>query len=109
MSNDDNRLKHARFQSENFEKNSNLLQTARDLAEEKGLTLPQLAIAWVLNKGGPVIPFTGCKSVKHLEENLGALTVELSTAEMALLDEAYPIGAAAGSRYPEAALARWHQ
>ena len=109
MAKNDNRLKHARFQSGNFEKNRKLLQTARDLAREKGLTLPQLAIAWVLNKGGPVIPFPGCKNVKHIEENLGALTVELSANDMAQLNDAYPPGAAAGSRYPESSLAQWHQ
>ena len=109
MAENDNRRKHARFQAENFEKNMNLLQTARDLAEEKGMTLPQLAIAWVLNKVGPIIPFPGCKTVKHLEENLDALTIELSAKDMAQLDEAYPPGVAAGSRYPEASLAQWHQ
>ncbi|OGA13460.1 MAG: aldo/keto reductase [Betaproteobacteria bacterium RIFCSPLOWO2_02_FULL_63_19] len=105
----DNRHRQARFQAENFDTNMNLLLTARDLAKEKGLTLPQLAIAWVLAKGGPVVPFPGCKTVKHLEENLAALTVELSADEMARLDEAYPPGIAAGSRYPEASLAQWHQ
>jgi len=109
MAENDTRQKHARFQIENFEKNMRLLQTARDLAEEKGLTLPQLSIAWVLNKGGPIIPIFGCKTIKHLEENLAALSVELTSEDMAKLDEAYPPGAAAGSRYPEAALAQWHQ
>lgn len=109
MAERDTRKTQARFQPENFERNRKLLHTARDLAGEKGLTLPQLAIAWVLNKGEPIIPIFGCRTVKHLEENLAALTVRLSAEEMTSLDEAYPPGAAAGGRYPEAALARWHQ
>lgn len=109
MAKNDNRLKQERFQSDNFKQNMERLQKARDLAEQKGVTLPQLAIAWVLSKGDPIIPFIGCKTIKHLEEDLGALQVELSKGDMALLDEAYPLGIAAGSRYPQAALARWHQ
>lgn len=105
----DNRRTQARFQAGNFETNRALLAPARELAAAKGATLPQLAIAWVLAKGGPVIPFPGCKTRAHLDELIGALEVELTDDEVAALDRAYPPGIAAGDRYPPEALARWHQ
>ena len=109
MAKNDNRLKQERFQIDNFKKNMERLRKARNLAERKGVTLPQLAIAWALSKGDAIIPFIGCKTIKHLEENLGALRAGLSEDDIALLDEAYPPGIAVGSRYPQAELAKWHQ
>lgn len=105
----DDRPDRDRFKGENLERNLALRQAARDLAAEKGASLPQIAIAWVLAKGGPVVPFPGCKTRRHLEENLGALDVRLTPGEVARLDAAYPPGVAAGERYPAASLKRWHQ
>jgi aryl-alcohol dehydrogenase-like predicted oxidoreductase len=105
----DNRRGQARFQDGNFAANRALLAPARALAAAKGATLPQLAIAWVLAKDGPVIPFPGCKTRAHLDELIGALDVDLTADEVAALERAFPPGVAAGDRYPPEALARWHQ
>ena len=105
----DNRRGQARFQGENFAANRTLLAPARELAADKGATLPQLAIAWVLARGGPIVPFPGCKTRTHLDELVGALEIELTGDEVAALDRAFPPGVAAGDRYPPEALARWHQ
>ncbi|MDH5749220.1 MAG: aldo/keto reductase [Rhodospirillales bacterium] len=106
--NDDTRRNHARFKKENLEKNLTLLTPLEELATEKKATLAQIAIAWVLAKGGPVVPFAGSKTRAHLEENLGALEIKLSAQDLGRLDEAYPQDVAAGGRYPEASLALWH-
>ena len=73
------------------------------MAEAKGVTAAQLALAWVLAQGEDVVPIPGTKRVKYLEENLGALEVHLSAGELAQLNEIAPKGqAASGMRYPEA-------
>lgn len=105
----DTRQKHARFQADTLATNLDLLETARDIATSYGASLPQLGIAWVLAKGGPVIPFPGCKSRAHLEENLKALEIDLSPEDVTRLNDTYPHGTAAGLRYPEESLAAWHQ
>ncbi|MDP2619852.1 MAG: aldo/keto reductase [Hyphomicrobiales bacterium] len=63
----------------------------------------------MLAKDGPIVPFPGSKTRRHLEENIGAIEIELSPEDVARLDAAYPPGIAAGGRYPAAALARWPQ
>jgi len=105
----DYRSKSERFQSGNFEKNLALSEPVRDLAAERGASMAQIAIAWVLNKGGPIIPFPGAKSVAHLEDNVKALEIDLTADEVQRLDDAFPPGAAAGGRYPTALLAAWQQ
>ena len=102
---DDYRRHTPRFQGENFQKNLDLVARINDLARQKHCTASQLALAWVLAQGEDIVPIPGTKRVAYLEENLGALEVELSAAELAHLNEIAPKGAAAGSRYPEAALA----
>ena len=102
---DDYRRHTPRFQGENFQKNLDLVARINDLARQKHCTASQLALAWVLAQGEDIVPIPGTKRVAYLEENLGALEVELSAAELAQLDEIAPKGAAAGSRYPAAALA----
>ena len=102
---DDYRRHTPRFQGENFQKNLDLVARINDLARQKHCTASQLALAWVLAQGEDIVPIPGTKRVAYLEENLGALEVELSVAELAQLNEIAPKGAAAGSRYPEAALA----
>lgn len=105
----DTRKDYIRFQAGNLEVNLSLLQTARDIANEYDASLPQIALAWVIAKGEPFIPIPGCKTRQHLEENILALEINLSSNDIARLDVAYPPGIAAGPRYPEAALAQWHQ
>ena len=96
---DDYRRNAPRFQGENFQKNLDLVTRINDLAQQKHCTASQLALAWVLAQGDNVVPIPGTKRVKYLEENLGALEVNLSAAELAQLDEIAPQGVAAGLRY----------
>jgi aryl-alcohol dehydrogenase-like predicted oxidoreductase len=105
----DTRGNYERFSAENFEKNMRLLEPARAIAAGRKIGLPRLAVAWVLAKGAPLIPFPGCKTRRHLDDILGALDVSLSPAEMQQLDTAFPPGIAAGNRYAPAQLAAWHQ
>ena len=99
---DDYRRHSPRFQGENFQKNLHLVNHLRDLAASKGVTASQLALAWVLAQGDDLVPIPGTKRVKYLEENVGALDVQLTPDELRHLDELLPLGAAAGTRYPEA-------
>jgi aryl-alcohol dehydrogenase-like predicted oxidoreductase len=69
------------------------------MAEEKGCTTAQLALAWVLAQGEDIVPIPGTKHVRHLDENIGALEVKLTEADLKRLDEILPPGAAAGERY----------
>jgi len=105
----DTRGNYERFSAENFETNMKLLAPARNIASKHKVSLPRLAIAWVLAQGAPLIPFPGCKSRRHLDDILGALEVSLSAAELRQLDAVFPQGAAAGHRYAPAQLAAWHQ
>ena len=98
---DDYRRFSPRFQGENFEKNLNLVKKVREIAEERKCQPSQLALAWVLTQGGDIVPIPGTKRRKYLEENVGALDVELSADELRQLNEVFPFGAAAGERYPE--------
>ncbi len=97
---DDWRRFSPRFQGENFEKNLELVDRVEALADEKGCTPAQLALAWVMAQEG-VVPIPGTTRRSHLEENVAALEVELTPDELARLEEAFPMDAAAGSRYPE--------
>lgn len=72
------------------------------LAEEKGCTPAQLALAWVLAQGRNIVPIPGTKRVKYLEENLGALDVTLTPGDLARIDAAFPPGVATGARYAQA-------
>ncbi len=98
---DDYRRFSPRFQGENFDKNLILVKKVQDIAEERKCNPAQLALAWVLAQGGDIVPIPGTKRRKYLEENVGALDVELSTDELRTLSEVFPLGAAAGDRYPE--------
>ena len=98
---DDFRKFHPRFQGENFEKNIALVREVEAIAAEKGCTTAQLALAWVLAKGDDVVPIPGTKHVRYLDQNIGALEVKLSDADLERLDEILPPGAAAGMRYHE--------
>jgi aryl-alcohol dehydrogenase-like predicted oxidoreductase len=98
---DDFRHTQPRFQGANLDRNLELVERVRALAEEKGATAGQLALAWVQHRGDDVVPIPGTKRRTYLEENIGALAVELSPADLAQLDEIAPAGAAAGARYDD--------
>ena len=96
---DDRRRSMPRFQGENLARNLDLVDEVHALAEEKGCTPGQLALAWVLARGDDVVPIPGTKRRAHLEENVAALEVELTDEDLGRLEGAFPPGAAAGDRY----------
>jgi aryl-alcohol dehydrogenase-like predicted oxidoreductase len=98
----DYRLAGPRFTGENLKQNLTLAERVRELADERGITPGQLAIAWVLSRGEHVVPIPGTKRVAYLEENLAAADVVLSDAEAETIAQALP--PAAGERYPEAVM-----
>lgn len=98
---DDYRRISPRFQGENFQKNLDLVARIRQIAQEKGCTPPQLALAWVLAQGDDMVPIPGTKRRKYLEDNVGALDVKLTEEDLRQIDAVFPSGIAAGQRYPE--------
>jgi aryl-alcohol dehydrogenase-like predicted oxidoreductase len=88
-----------------MKKNLPLLRPVEELAKEKGCTPAQLALAWLLAQGSDIVPIPGTKHRKYLEENVGAVNVQLSDADIARISSAVPPGAAAGMRYPERTMA----
>lgn len=102
---DDYRRHSPRFEGENFARNLRLVDEVRKLAAAKGCTASQLALAWVLAQGDDIVPIPGTKRRKYLEENVGALAVTLSPADLARIDEVIPRGSAAGARYAPKAMA----
>ena len=90
-----------RFQGENFAKNLELLERVREIATAKGVTPSQLALAWVLAQGDDVVPIPGTKRRQYLDENISALTIELSEDDLRSLDAAAPVGSSAGDRYAD--------
>jgi aryl-alcohol dehydrogenase-like predicted oxidoreductase len=99
---DDFRRDHPRFRGAAFEANLRLVDAVRELATEKGVTAGQLALAWVLAQGEDVVPIPGTRRPSHLEENSGAVAVELSADELARLDAIAPPDVAVGGRYADA-------
>src|SRR5579863_10362268 len=97
----DTRARHPRFAGENFQKNRALVERAEAIAADRRCTVAQLSLAWLLAQGPDVVPIPGTKRIERLEENLGALDVHLTPAEIESIAEAVPAGAAAGLRYPE--------
>ncbi|HEX3621994.1 MAG TPA: aldo/keto reductase [Acidimicrobiales bacterium] len=98
---DDFRRQNPRFQGDNFAKNLELVDQVRSIAEEKGVSPAQLALAWVLHRGDDVVPIPGTKRVAYLEENVGAVDVTLTADDLARIDRVAPHGAAAGDRYAD--------
>ncbi len=96
---DDYRRDSPRFQGENFAKNLQLAERIAELAQEKGVKPSQLALAWVLSRGDNMVPIPGTKHRHYLEENIAALDVSLSEAEIAAIEAVFPFRAAAGERY----------
>lgn len=93
-----------RFQGENFKRNLELVAHIEKLAASKGCKPSQLALAWLLAQGEDVFPIPGTKRIKYLEENVGALTVQLTVEDLAEIDRILPPASAAGLRYPEATM-----
>ena len=104
LSPDDWRRRSPRFQPESFQRNLNLAEKIRALASKKKCAPAQLALAWVMAKGNHIVPIPGTKRRKYLDENIGALDVELDAAELKQIEESLPPGEAAGQRYDEAGM-----
>ena len=103
LSEDDFRRHNPRFQGENFKRNLALVARVQELAREHNCTPAQLALAWVLNQSRPpeIVPSPGPKRRNYLEENGEATEITLSAEDLARIDEAAPVGAAVGDRYPD--------
>jgi aryl-alcohol dehydrogenase-like predicted oxidoreductase len=97
----DTRRRHPRFAADNLTHNVELVHRIEAIAERKGCTPGQLALAWLLAQGPDVIPIPGTKRRERLVENLGALAVHLSESDIGEISDAIPAGSAAGTRYPE--------
>lgn len=101
---DDFRRHNPRFMGENFTRNLALVDAVKALAADKGCSPAQLALAWVLAQDPHIVPIPGTKHARYLDDNLGALTVRLGAAELETLQRTFPVDAAAGTRYAEAAM-----
>jgi aryl-alcohol dehydrogenase-like predicted oxidoreductase len=98
---DDYRRTSPRFMGENFARNLKLVDKVREIATSKGISPSELALAWLLAQADFIVPLFGTKRRKYLEENANAVNVTLSTDELKAIEDAFPKGAAAGTRYPE--------
>ena len=96
---DDYRHKDPRYEGENFDANMRAASVVRDLANRKGATPGQIALAWLMHKGEDIVPIPGTKQRKHLEDNAGAVDVSLSVADVAELDAALSPEKISGPRY----------
>jgi aryl-alcohol dehydrogenase-like predicted oxidoreductase len=99
--NDTRSARFPRFAEENFQKNVDLADRVREVADGKGITPGQLALAWLLAQGNDIVPIPGTKRRKYLEENARAADVTLTEDDLASIEEAMPRGSAAGERYGE--------
>jgi aryl-alcohol dehydrogenase-like predicted oxidoreductase len=95
----DFRARSPRFQGENLERNLALVEALREIAGRKGATVAQVAVAWVAQQGGDIVPLVGARNRERLAESLGAADVHLTTEDLAAIEQAVPAGAAAGERY----------
>jgi aryl-alcohol dehydrogenase-like predicted oxidoreductase len=96
---DDFRRSSPRFQGENFARNLDVLDEVVALAEDKGVTPSQLALAWVLAQGEDIVPIPGTRRIANLEENVAAVGIALTPDELAAIERVAPAGVAAGERY----------
>jgi len=101
LSEKDHRRNGPRFKGENLDHNLKLLGRIEEIAKNLAVTNAQIALAWLLAKGNDVVPIPGTRKISRLEENLAAIDISLTAADIAALDEAAPIGAFAGERYPD--------
>jgi aryl-alcohol dehydrogenase-like predicted oxidoreductase len=97
----DTRARHPRFAGDNFSKNRVFVEGLEAIAADRRCTVAQLCLAWLLAQGDDVIPIPGTKSLDRLKENLGALDIALTPQELDAIAQVIPVGAAAGTRYPE--------
>jgi aryl-alcohol dehydrogenase-like predicted oxidoreductase len=104
LSADDFRRYSPRFQGDNLEANLKIVERVREIADDVGCTPVQLALAWLLHQGDDVVPIPGTKRVRYVEENAEAAEISLSADHLGALDEALPVGVAAGERYPAEAM-----
>jgi aryl-alcohol dehydrogenase-like predicted oxidoreductase len=105
LSSGDFRSTNPRFQGENLERNLALVEALREIADAKGATIAQVAIAWVAAQGEDIVPLVGARRRDRLHEALGALNVTLDADDLAAIEDAVPAGAAAASRYAEPVMA----
>jgi aryl-alcohol dehydrogenase-like predicted oxidoreductase len=105
----DYRRNSPRFAGENLSRNLVLVDRIAEMAAANKCRPAQLALAWLLARGSDIFPIPGTKHRNRLEENVGALEVSLTPGEVSLLDTAFPVGAAAGTRYPEQAMKAVHR
>ncbi|MFC8512203.1 aldo/keto reductase [Streptomyces sp. NPDC057257] len=101
----DFRAHSPRFQGDNLQHNLTLVESLRKIAEQKGVSVAQIAIAWVLSRGEEIVPLVGARTRERLGEALGALDVDLDAADLAAIEAAVPADAAAGERYAPAQMA----
>ncbi|MCL3997399.1 aldo/keto reductase [Streptomyces lavenduligriseus] len=95
----DFRAHSPRFQGDNLRHNLTLVESLRKIAEQQGVSVAQIAIAWVLSRGEDIVPLVGARTRQRLDEALGALDVTLGEADLAAIEAAVPADAAAGDRY----------
>ena len=100
----DFRRRGPRFQEENLQHNLQLVAVVEEIAEEKGVTPSQVALAWVLGRGDDIVPIPGTKRRSYLEENAAAAELELAADDLERLEQAFPPGVASGDRYPDMSL-----
>jgi len=93
-----------RFQGENLAANVARLQPLEEMAARKGVAVASVALAWILNQGKDLLPLVGMGRPENVDRNLEAMRVSLDEADLAELDAAFPIGCAAGNRYPDQAM-----
>ncbi len=105
LPNDDYRKTTPRFQGENFQRNLDLVKRVEEMAREKHCSSAQLALAWVLAQGDDIVPIPGTKRRKYLQENIGALDLDLTSKDLARINNVASAEAIAGQRYPGWAMA----
>jgi aryl-alcohol dehydrogenase-like predicted oxidoreductase len=98
---DDYRRNSPRFQGENFTRNLMLVEKVKTLANDKGCTPAQLALAWVLAQHPHIVPIPGTRRIRNLDENVGALQVKLTAVDLDTIEAVLPAGVSSGARYPE--------
>jgi aryl-alcohol dehydrogenase-like predicted oxidoreductase len=101
----DRRREHPRFSADNIAKNSELLRPLEGIAAERKAKPAQIALAWLLAQGADIVPIPGTKRRSYLEENCASVDIALGTEDIDRLARAFPVNAAAGTRYPEKQLA----
>ncbi|RAJ70086.1 aryl-alcohol dehydrogenase-like predicted oxidoreductase [Streptomyces sp. Amel2xB2] len=105
LSQGDFRTMSPRFSGDNLDRNLALVEALRDVAESKGVTVAQTAVAWVLSRGEDIVPLVGARTRERLAESLSALDVTLDAHDLDAIERAVPAGSAAGDRYPAAQMA----